>query len=95
MKSRDLVQTWGSSILSPSSEKLSALVPHGDIRQMRRATYAQPLKQRLVDKGALEPLAGVLDETVEDDEGADLAVDVSILELLSDGASCLSRAGSL
>jgi hypothetical protein len=81
--------------LRPSSEKLSALVPHSDIRQLGCATNTQPLEKRFIDKGALEPLASVLDEAVENDEGANLAMDVSILELLADSAGCLSWAGSL
>lgn len=93
---RDAFQTRGVPVLGgPAPKQLRALLLDIRIGQVRSATDAQPLEQGLVGKGALEARAGVLDQTVEDDQGAQLAVYAAILELLPDGAGSLRGTGGL
>lgn len=91
----DALQARGGGVLRPVAEQLGALPPDGRVREARGAADAEALEQGLVGKGALEARAGVLDEAVEDDEGAKLAVDVAVLELLADGARRLAGARGL
>lgn len=60
-----------------------------------RPAHPQPLQQRLVAEASLEAAPRVLYQAVEDDEGAQLAVDVAVLELLADGARGLTGARAL
>lgn len=92
---RNPLQAGLVAILGPAVEQLPALLPDLWIREVGRAAHAQALQQRLVGKGAREARAGVLDEAVEQDQGADLAVHVAVLELLSNGAGGLRGAGGL
>ncbi|KAH6605680.1 hypothetical protein Trco_004833 [Trichoderma cornu-damae] len=82
-------------ILGPAAEQLPALLPHLGIRQLGGAADAQPLQQRLVGKRPLEARAGVLDQAVQQDQSADLAVHVAVFELLANGAGGLRGAGRL
>lgn len=59
------------------------------------SAHAQALQQRLIGKGALEPLSGVLDETIQEDQGSDLSMNIAILELLADGSRSLAGARGL
>lgn len=95
VEARDPLQPGRRSVLRPLPVQLRALLLDRRVRQVRGAAHAEALQQRLVGKGALEVRARVLDEPVEEDEGADLAVDVAVLELLADGAGGLGRARGL
>lgn len=65
------------------------------MRRRCRPTHTQALQQRLVAEASLEAASCVLNQAVEDDEGAYLAVDVSVLELFADGTRSLARARGL
>lgn len=95
MQSSDPLQTRLVRVLGPAAEQLPALLPHLRVGQIRRAADAQPLQQRLVGKGSLEARAGILDQAVEQDQGADLAMHVAVLELLANGARGLGGARGL
>lgn len=95
MQLSNLLQPLGVGVLGPAAEQLPALLLHLRVREIRGAADTQPLQQRLVGEGSLESWAGVLDESVQDDEGADLAVHIAVLELLPDGAGGLAGARSL
>lgn len=43
----------------------------------------------------MEARAGILDETVKDGEGSELAMNVAVLELLANGAGSFGGTGSL
>lgn len=95
MQSGDPLQTRLVRVLGPAAEQLPALLPHLRVGQVRRAADSQALQQGLVRKSSLEARAGILDQTVEQDQSADLAVHVAVLELLADGARGLRGARRL
>lgn len=95
MQSGDPLQTRLVRVLGPAAKQLPALLPHLRVGQVRRAADSQALQQRLVRKGSLEARAGILDQAVEQDQGAELAVHVAVLELLADGARGLGGARGL
>lgn len=95
MQSSDPLQTRLVRVLGPAAKQFPALLPHLRVGQVRRAADSQPLQQRLVRKGSLEARAGILDQAVEQDQGAKLAVHVAVLELLADGARGLRGARGL
>lgn len=89
MQARQLLKARRLAKGGPPAEQLATLGLDGGVREIAGAADAQALQQRLVEKVALEPVAGVLNEAVEDDEGAQLAVHVTVLELLAEGAGRL------
>lgn len=95
MQSGDPLQTGLVRVLGPAAEEFPALLPHLRVGQVRGAADSQALQQGLVRKSSLEARAGILDQAVEQDQGADLAVHVAVLELLADGARGLRGARGL
>lgn len=86
----------GLVLIRPVPEQLGALLLDIGITQVARATDTQALQQHLVGgDGPLEARAGILDEAVEDGQGAQLAVGAAVLELLADGARGFSGARGL
>ncbi len=92
---RNPLEARNGPILRPEGKQLPALLLDGRVGQLRGAADAQALEQRLVGKGTLELRPRVLDQAVEQDQRADLAVDVAVLELLANGAGGFRGAGAL
>ena len=76
----------------PAGKQFRAFLPHFRVRQRRRAAETQALEQGFVCEGPLEARTGILDEAVEDVQGTELTVKVSVLELLPDGTGGLGGA---
>jgi hypothetical protein len=95
VQSRNLLQPRRAAVRGPRAEQLPALVPDRRVGQIARAADPQPLEQRLVAHAPLEPRPRILDQAVEDEERAQLAVDVAVLELLADAPRGLGGACGL
>lgn len=80
---------------SPTAEEFIALLPDFGVRGGRGGAEAQPLEKGLVGKRALELRAGILDQGVEDGQGAKLSMNITILQLLPEGAGSLGGPGVL
>ena len=77
----------------PAAEEDGTLLLDLRIRQVCRAGETQAFEQGFVCEGTLESGTGILDEAIEEGQGAELAVQVAILELLPDGTGgfCWAR----
>jgi len=63
----------------PLPEELVTLLPDVGVDEVVTWQRAQSLEQGLVGESALETTASILDESIEDGEGAELAVTAAIL----------------
>lgn len=73
----------------PLAEEDGAFLLHFGVGDGVCGCDAETFKEGLVGEGALETGSGVLDEAVEDGEGAELFVDVAVFALARSGpASC-------
>lgn len=80
MELDDRTQAWRALVHDgPLPEELVTLLPDGCVDEVVTWQRAQTLKQGLVGKSALETTAGVLNEAIEDGEGAQLAVTATVL----------------
>lgn len=73
-----------------------ALVGKGGCRYIARVSGlpAMPMRGAASARHTFEAGSAVLDEDLEDGQGAELAVDVAVLELLANGTGSLGRAAT-
>lgn len=74
----------------PLPKQHLALIPHQRVGKVSSTTDTQTLEKHFVGKCTLKPRASILDQTIEKGESTKLAVNVAILELLSNspGSFC-------